>query len=90
MCENDWEVDHRRDEARRIAAPSLTTCNRTAPVVTDRSVISASHEAATDGKHVLKCVSTVSADLQHAAVKSYIGIYVRCFKVEVLPEGYLR
>ncbi len=90
MCEDDWQVDHRHDEALRVAAPSLTTCNRTAPIVADRAVIAATDEAATDSKHVLKRVSTVGADLQHAPVKSYVGIYVRCFKVEVLPEGYLR
>jgi hypothetical protein len=34
----------------------------------------------------LKRVSIISAELQHAAVEAQVGIRVRCFKIEVLPE----
>ena len=69
-CENHWEVDHSGDEALRVTAPSLTTCNRTTPVSADRPIIATHNEAATDDKNILKCVSTVSADLQHTTVKA--------------------
>jgi hypothetical protein len=35
----------------------------------------------------LKRVSIVSAELQHAAVETEVGVRVRGFKIEVLPKG---
>jgi hypothetical protein len=35
----------------------------------------------------LKGVSAISTELQHAAVEAEVGIAVRGFKIEVLPEG---
>jgi hypothetical protein len=37
----------------------------------------------------LECISTVEADLQNGTVKAEIGIHLRSFKIEVVPEGEL-
>jgi hypothetical protein len=59
--------------------------NRAASIGCDRPIVSAHEEGA--GRNILKCISIVSAELQHAAVEAQIGIRIRCFKIEVLPEG---
>jgi hypothetical protein len=38
----------------------------------------------------LKGVPTVSAELQHATVKTQVGVRVRGFKIEVVPECQTR
>lgn len=86
----DWQIDHGRDEALRVTAPSLTTCNWATSIGTNSAAIAAHGEAATCIKDVPECIPTVSADLQHTAVKAQIRIHVRCFKVEVLPERQLQ
>jgi hypothetical protein len=87
LCLNRREVDYGGDEALRIVAPSRTTSNRTATISADCAVVTAHHEATASGKNVLKGVSTVSAELQYAAVEAEVGVRVRGFKIEVLPEG---
>ncbi len=57
------QVDDGGNEALRIATPRLTACNRTAPISGDSTVVAAHYEAAAYGKNVLKCVSTVRANL---------------------------
>jgi hypothetical protein len=89
-CGNEWEVDHARNEAFRIAAPGLAIANRTAPISADCTIITTHDEAAAGGQNVLKRVSTVKANLQHATVETQVGIHARCFKVEVVPKGQLR
>jgi hypothetical protein len=37
----------------------------------------------------LKCIPTISADLQHTAIEADVGIWRR-FKIEILVECYLR
>ena len=89
-CGNEWQVDHGRNEALRIAAPRLTTCNRTAPIGADRAVVTANNEAAARDKNILKGISTIKTNLQDATVESQIGIHVRCFEIEVVSKGQLR
>ena len=89
-CGNDGQIDHGRDEALRVTAPSLTTCNWATSIGTNRAVITAHGEAATCVKDVLKRIATIKADLQHAAVKAKIGIHLRCFEIKVLPESQLQ
>ena len=86
----DWQVDHGRDEALRVTAPSLTTCDRATSIGADCAIIAALNEGPTRVKNILERVSTVKADLQHSAVKAQIRIDVRCFKVEVLVERQLQ
>ena len=69
-CGKDWQIDHGRDETLRVAAPSLTTCNRTTAIGADCAVIASDDEAPASGKNISECISTVSAELQHATVKS--------------------
>jgi hypothetical protein len=71
----NWQVDHGRDEALRVAAPRLTASNRATAIGADCAVISAHREAPAGSKNVLECISAVSADLQHAAVKAEVGIF---------------
>jgi hypothetical protein len=68
----------------------LATSNGTPSIRADYAVVPANNEVSTGGKNVLKCISAVSAKLQHAAVKPDVGIHVGCFKIEVLPERQLR
>jgi hypothetical protein len=82
---NCWQAHRGRDKALRIAAPCLKPSNRAAPIGCDRPIVSAHEEGAR--RNVLKRVSIVSAELQHAAVEAQIGIRLRCFKIEVLPKG---
>jgi hypothetical protein len=67
---SDWQVDQGCDEAARVTTPSLTTSNRTAPVGANGAVVAASYETTASGENILKCISTVEADLQHATVKA--------------------
>ena len=69
-CGKDWQIDHGRDEALRVAAPSLSTCNRTTAIGADCAGIASANEASASGNNILKCISTVSAELQHATVKA--------------------
>jgi hypothetical protein len=82
---NCWQAHRGRDEAFRVAAPCLKPSNRAASIGCDRPIVSAHEEGAR--RNVLKRVSIVSAELQHAAVEAKIGIRLRCFKIEVLPKG---
>ena len=85
---NSWQVDHGRDEALRVAAPCLTTSNRTTAIGADGAVIAAHDEAPASGKNILKRISTVSAQLPSTpAVKAEVRILARRFKIEVLPKG---
>ena len=52
-----------------------------ATAVADRTIVAADHKAATR-ENVLKCGSSVDADLQHAAVKAVL-------KVKVVTKSYL-
>lgn len=85
---NRRQVHHGRDEALRIAAPCLSTCNRTATVLGNRAVVAARDEATAGCKNVLERVSTVRADLQHGPVEADIGIGGG-FKVEIVPKCQL-
>ena len=80
-----WQLHRCRNEALRVAAPSLTTGNGTAAVRADGAVIAAIHEAANRGD-VLKRTSIVSADLQHTAVKTEVGVLAGSLEVKVMPE----
>jgi hypothetical protein len=85
--ETERQVDDRSGKALRIAAPGLTACNRTAPITADRAVITTHDEAAANGKNVLKCISTVSAHLQHASIEPNIWVHVRRFEIKIVPEN---
>jgi hypothetical protein len=84
------ELHHTRNEAFRIAAPSLTTRYWTAPMSADGSVIAACDEAAASIEDVLECIAAVSAHLQHATVKTQLRILAWRFKIKVVPERQLR
>ncbi len=86
----EGNVDHRRDESTRVAAPSLTTGNRTTPISANGAVVAPHHEAATSGKDVLKRISAVNADLQHSAIEAQVRILARRFKIEVLSKRQFR
>jgi hypothetical protein len=83
---NKRQVHHGRDEALRVAAPSLTASNRVAPISADCAVIPADQEATARSDNILIRLPLIDADLQHAAVKAEIGIHARRFQVEVVPE----
>ena len=83
-CLNGWQVHYRRDEASRVAAPCLTTGDGTTSVGANCAIVTAHHKRA--GGNFLKCISAISAELEHAAVETYTGINIRCFKIEVVPE----
>ena len=87
--ETGWKIDNRGDKALRIATPSLTTSNRTASITADCAVITTHDEAAANGKNVLKCISTVSAHLQHASIESNIWVHFRSFEIEILVKRQL-
>jgi hypothetical protein len=82
-----WQVRHGRDEALGVAAPSLTTSNRTTAISADCAVIASHYEAPASCKNILKRISTVSADLQDASVEAEVRVFGRRFKVEILPEN---
>ena len=69
-----------------VAAPCLTTGYGAATIGCNRAVVSAHREAATNGKDVLKCISTISAHLQHAAVEAEIRVQIGGFEIEIMPE----
>ena len=66
----------------------MTTSDRTTPIGANCAVVTANHKSG--GWNFLKGISTVSALLEHSPVKSDIGINVRGFKDEVVPECQLR
>jgi len=68
----------------------LATSNGAASIRADYAVVAANNEVPASGKNVLKCISAVSAKLQHATVKAEVRVHVRRFKIEVLPERQLR
>jgi hypothetical protein len=80
-----WQAHHGRNETLRIAAPCLKPSNRAASIGCDRPIVSPHEEGAR--RNVLKGVSIVSAQLQHAAVESEVRVRVGCFKIEVLPKS---
>jgi len=53
----------------------------------DSAVIAAHKKTAASGKNILKRISPVTAELQHAAVIAEVGILARCLEIEVLPES---
>ena len=83
-CLNGWQVHHRRDETSRVAAPCLTTGDGASSIDANRTVVTAYQKGA--GGNFLKRISAISAELEHAAVETYTGINIRCFKIEVVPE----
>jgi hypothetical protein len=54
----------------------LATSNGAASISADHAVVSANNEVSTGRKNVLKCISAVSAQLEHATVKAEIRIQV--------------
>jgi hypothetical protein len=84
--ETERQVDHRSGKTLRIAAPGLTTCNRTAPITANCAVITTHDEAAANSKNVLKCIPTISTHLQHASIEPDIWVHVRRFEIEILPK----
>jgi hypothetical protein len=90
FCLNRREVHYGRDEALGIAAPGRTTGNRTATISADCAVITAHQETTASGNNVLKGASTISAELQHPAIKTEVSVRLRGFKIEVLPKGQTR
>jgi hypothetical protein len=87
---NRWYVHYRRDKTFGVAAPSSTTCDRTTTISADSAVITPHEKASACDKNVLKRISTISAELQHAAVKPESRIRIGCFKIEVVPESQTR
>ena len=77
------------DKAPRIAAPRLTTCDRTTPVGADCAVITTHDEAAANGENVLKCISTIKTHLQHTSIEPNVWVHVRGFKIEIVLEDQL-
>jgi hypothetical protein len=71
----------------RVAAPSLTTGNRTTAISANGAVIAAHKKATASGENILKRVSAVSTEFQYATVKAEVGIGVRRFEVQVVPES---
>jgi hypothetical protein len=84
-----WQVDDRSDKPLRIATPGRTTCNRTAPISADCTVIATDEEPAAKRKNVLKCISAVSAHFKHASIKSNIWVHFRRFEIEILVKRQL-
>jgi hypothetical protein len=84
---NRWYVHHRRDKTFGVAAPSSTTCDRTTTISADGAVIAPHEKASAGGKNILKRISTISAELQHATVEPESRIRIGCFKIEVVPES---
>lgn len=82
-------VHDSRHETPRVSAPCLTTRNGTAAIGGDRAVVAACEERAADRKNILKRVSTIGADFQHAPIEADIWINIRGFKIEVVPEFQL-
>jgi hypothetical protein len=82
----DGQIHHACDEPLRVAAPSLTTGDRTTTIRADRAVVATHQEAPASGKNILKRIPTIRADLQHATVETEVWIRIRCFKIEVVPE----
>lgn len=89
MCGMPRQVDDRCDKALRIAAPCLTTGNRTGPISSDSTIVAAHNKAAAGGENVLKCISTVSAELKHTTVEPDSGIDLRGFKIEIVLKCQL-
>jgi hypothetical protein len=84
---NRWYIHHGRNKTFRVAAPSLTTCNRVSTIGADGAVIAAHEEAPASDKNILKRIAPVTAELQHTAVIAEVGILARCLKIEVLSKG---
>ena len=82
---NWWQAHYSGNETLRIAAPCLKPRNRAASIGCDRPIVSAHEEGAR--RNVLKRVSIVSAELQHAAIEAEVWVGVGGFKIEVLPKG---
>jgi hypothetical protein len=60
------------------------TGDGTTSVGANCAIVTAHHKRA--GGNFLKCISAISAELEHAPVETYTGINIRCFKIEVVPE----
>jgi len=60
------------------------TSDGTTPIGANCAIVSAPHKSA--GGNFLKRVSTVSAELEHAAIEADIGINIGRFEVEVVPK----
>jgi hypothetical protein len=90
LDEKPGNGDHCRNESTRVAAPSLTSGNRTTPIRANGAIVASHFERATSCKDVLECISTVNADLKHATVETQVGILARRFKIEVVSKGQIR
>jgi hypothetical protein len=62
----------------------LTTGDWTTSVDANCAIVTAHHKRA--GRNLLKGISAISAELEHASVETYTGINIRGFKIEVVPE----
>ena len=83
------QVDNRSDKALRIATPGRATCNRTAPISADCTVIATHEESASERKNVLKRISAVSAHLKHASIESNVWVHFRRLEIEILMKRQL-
>lgn len=81
--------NNRIDKALGITTPRLTTCNRTASISADCPVITTGGETGAHGENVLKCISAVSADLQHTSIEPNTWVHVRNFEIEILLKVQL-
>lgn len=86
LCLNRWDLHNGRDEAFRVAAPSLTPRNWAATIIADRAIIASQHEGPAGCKNILKRVSTVSAEFQYAAVEAQVWISIGGFELEIVPK----
>ena len=77
-----------RDEATRVAAPSLAASDWTASSRADRAVIATCNKAAANLEDVPIGLSLVNTNLQHSAIESEGWILLRCFEIEIMPECY--
>ena len=82
-----WPVHHGRDEALRIAAPSLTTSNRTTEISADGAVVAARDECATRGNDIREAAAA-NLDLQDSAIIA--GGVVLLLEIVIVAEGQLR
>jgi hypothetical protein len=72
----------RRGKATRVPCPCLPASKRVATTAANRAIVTATLKAA-DCENVLECVSTISADLQHAAIEAILH-------VKIISKRYLR
>jgi hypothetical protein len=88
-CLNGRHVNHGRDEAIGVTAPRLTTCDGAASISADCAVIASTNEAPSSGNNILKGISPVGAQFEHATVEPEVRILIRRFEIEIVPERQL-